>query len=211
MASGRSWAPGREGANCPRDNRRPRLAIAAPNRGCSRTSWSASGVSWRKRCRPAEDCHGRRLSSAPRSRRQERGPRGGAHTAWRRGKNHRSRRGSQTRSRRYYRDRFAARKPTCRSRPQTPLPRPPPAVIDQRASRRQRPPGLRSGGASRHRDNRTPSRRAPHPDRGRLSLAPALNTLVSGTTGCLAASFSSAGDRPGVPRRNLLRRSLSRL
>jgi transposase len=51
------------------------------------------------------------------------------------GENHRSRRGSQSCSRRYYRARFAARKSTCRSRPQTLLPRPPPAVIDQRARR----------------------------------------------------------------------------
>jgi len=63
------------------------------------------------------------------------GPRGGARRAWRRGENHRSRRGSQCCSRPYYRKRFAARKPTCRSRPQTLLPRVPPAVIDQPASR----------------------------------------------------------------------------
>jgi hypothetical protein len=135
MASGGSWAPGRERADCPRDICRTRLAIAVSSRGCQRASWSASGVSWRKRCRPVEDCHKRRLSSAPPSRRQASGPRGGAHPAWRRGENHRSRRGSQSCFRRYYRERFAARKPTCRSRPQTMLPRLPPAVIDQRPSR----------------------------------------------------------------------------
>jgi hypothetical protein len=211
MVSRGSWAPGRKGANCPRDIRRTWLAVAVSGRGWERASWSPSGVSWRKSCRPAEDCHWRRFSSAPPSRRQESGPRGGAHPAWRRGESHRSRRGSQSCSRRYYRERFAARRPTCRSRPRPQLPRLPPAVIDQRASRRQQPPGLRSGGESRHRDNRTPSRRAPHPDRERSSLASVPNTLVSGATGCLAASFSSAGDRPGVPRRNVLRHGLSRL
>ena len=90
MVSRGSWAPGRKGANCPRDIRRTRLAIAVSSRGCGRTNWSATGVSRLRR--PAEDCHGGRLSSTLPSRAQKRGPRDGAHAARRRDENHRSRR-----------------------------------------------------------------------------------------------------------------------
>src|SRR5437588_6871693 len=36
-----SWAQGRSGANCPRNIRRTKPAIAASSSGCARSSWSA--------------------------------------------------------------------------------------------------------------------------------------------------------------------------
>ena len=87
-----SWVRGRSGANCPRNIRRTRRAIAVFSSGCGRANWSASCMSWRRSCRPAEDCNWRRLSSTPPSREQKRGPRGRAHQTWQRDENHRSRR-----------------------------------------------------------------------------------------------------------------------
>ena len=76
---------------------------------------------------------------------------------------------------------------------------------------RQRPPGPGSGGALRHRDDRTASRAAPPTDPRWTPLAALPQTLARGATLCLAASLSSAGDPLGVPRRELLRHGPPRL
>jgi hypothetical protein len=60
-----SYAQAGSGANCPRNIRRTRLAIAVFNSGCGRGNRSASCASWRRSCRAAEDCNWRRLSSTP--------------------------------------------------------------------------------------------------------------------------------------------------
>jgi len=99
---------------------------------------------------------------------------------------------------------FAARKSTRRGGPRAQLPRHPSAAIDRRQSLRQRPSGSGLARALRHRDDRTPSRRAPDADARWSSFAPLPQALASRTLLRLASSFSSARDPLGVSRRKLL-------
>jgi|ERR1700734_914153 Putative transposase of IS4/5 family (DUF4096) len=71
--------------------------------------------------------------------------------------------------------------------------------------------GPRSGRALRHRDDRTPSRRAPGIHTGGSPVAALPQALASGTTLCLAAPFSPLGYRLGVSRRELFRHGAPRL
>jgi hypothetical protein len=80
-----------------------------------------------------------------------------------------------------------------------------PARAGRQQGLRQRQAGSPSGRNLRYRDDRPTSRRAPGTDTGWACLEALPQTLVSGTTVCLAASLLSAGDPLGISRRELLR------